>query len=104
MDKLLEKSLLYDFYGELLTEHQKQVYGALICDDMSLSEIADEFGITRQAAHDLIKRCDKILNNYELKLKLVEKFQHIKAEVEEIEKISADSVVKELAVKILEEI
>lgn len=104
MDKIVERGMLYDFYGELLTDHQKQVYGALVCDDMSLSEIADEYGITRQAAHDLIKRCDKLLNNYEAKLRLVEKFQHIKAEVEEIERISTDGTVKELAVQILEEI
>lgn len=104
MDKIAWRGLLYDFYGELLTEHQKQVYGALVDNDMSLSEIADEYGITRQAAHDLIKRCDRILDNYESKLKLVAKFQIIRAKVEEIEKKSSDSSVKELAMTILEEI
>ena len=65
---------LYDFYGELLTEHQKQVYEDVVLNDMSLSEIAQEFGISRQGVHDLIKRCDKILRGYEEKLHLVERF------------------------------
>lgn len=104
MDRIVERGMLYDFYGELLTDHQKAVYGALVENDMSLSEIADEYSISRQAAHDLIKRCDKLLNNYENKLRLVEKFQHIKAEVEEIDRISDDIEVKVLATKILEEI
>ena len=61
MDRILEQNLLYDFYGELLTEHQQRVYEDAVYNDMSLSEIAGEQGISRQGVHDLIKRCDKIL-------------------------------------------
>ena len=72
MEKLVRQGMLYDLYGELLTDHQRKVYGELVNDDLSLSEIAELNGITRQGAHDLIKRCDKILEGYEAKLHLLE--------------------------------
>lgn len=81
MDKIVEQGLLYDFYGELLTDHQKQVYEDAVYHDMSLSEIAEEQGISRQGVHDLIKRCNKILADYESKLHLVEKFENTRARV-----------------------
>ena len=74
MEKIVRQSLLYDFYGELLTEHQKNIYEDVIMNDLSYSEIARLNGITRQGVYDMIKRCDKILEDYEAKLKLVEKF------------------------------
>jgi len=88
MDRIIERGMLFDFYGELLTEHQKQIYEALVYNDMSLGEIADEYNISRQAAHDLIKRCDKILENYEKKLQLIKKFNFIKENLIKIEEIS----------------
>ena len=91
MEKIVEQRLLYDFYGELLNEHQKQIYEALVYNDMSLSEIADEQGISRQGVHDLIKRCNKALAGYEDKLHLVEKFQNAKKKVHLIDRI-AESV------------
>ena len=71
MIKIVEQSLLYDFYGELLTKHQKEIYEDVVIHDYSLSEIANEKGISRQGVHDLIKRCDKTLRGYEDKLHLV---------------------------------
>lgn len=73
MEKIVRQGMLYDLYGELLTEHQRVVYGELVNDDLSLSEIAELHGITRQGVHDLIRRCDKILEGYEDKLHLLEK-------------------------------
>ena len=61
MDKLIEQALLYDFYGELLTEHQRRVYEEVVLNDYSISEVALEAGISRQGVHDMIKRCSKIL-------------------------------------------
>ncbi len=84
MDEILKQSLLYDFYGELLTEHQKEIYEQFIVEDLSLSEIAKDAGISRQGVHDLIKRCNKILEEYEAKLHLVEKFLSIKEKVHQI--------------------
>lgn len=86
MDKILEQTLLYDFYGELLTEHQKQIYEDVVLNDFSFSEVASEQGISRQGVHDLIKRCNKILQEYESKLHLVEKFVTIKEQIEQMEK------------------
>ena len=86
MDKILEQTLLYDFYGELLTDHQKQIYEDVVLNDYSFSEVAEEQGISRQGVHDLIKRCNKILQEYESKLHLVEKFVTIKEQIEEMEK------------------
>jgi len=85
MEKILEQTLLYDFYGELLTEHQKQIYEEVVLNDYSFSEVAAEQGISRQGVHDLIKRCGRILEDYESKLHLVEKFVTIKEQIERIE-------------------
>lgn len=88
MDKIVEQALLFDFYGELLTKHQKQIYEDFILNDLSLSEIAEEQGISRQGVHDLVKRCNKLLSQYEEKLHLVEKFLHTKEMVEEIHRLA----------------
>ena len=84
----MEQGLLYDFYGELLTEHQRNVYEGVVFNDMSLSEIAEEQGISRQGVHDLVKRCNKILSGYEEKLKLVQKFNQTKQMVGEIKELA----------------
>lgn len=86
MEKLLEQTLLYDFYGELLTEHQKQIYEEVVLNDYSFSEVAQEQGISRQGVHDLIKRCNRILKEYEGKLHLVERFLTIKGRIEEMDR------------------
>ncbi|MDY5484039.1 MAG: DNA-binding protein [Clostridium sp.] len=90
MEKIVEQGLLYDFYGELLTDHQKAIYEDVVINDMSLSEIAREQGISRQGVHDMIKRCDRILNGYEEKLGLVEKFLKTKKMVEEIHRLTEE--------------
>lgn len=104
MEKLVEQGLLYDFYGELLTKHQREIYEDAVYQDMSLSEIAEEHGISRQGVHDLIKRCDKLLLGYEAKLHLVERFSRIKEKIELIESRTSQNEIKELAAEILEEL
>ncbi|MBO4679311.1 MAG: DNA-binding protein [Lachnospiraceae bacterium] len=81
MEKLIERGLLYDFYGELLTKHQQDIYSEIVFNDLSLGELSEAEGISRQGIHDLIKRCDKQLEGYEDKLKLIEKFNLIKTQV-----------------------
>lgn len=85
MEKLIERGLLFDFYGELLTPHQQKIYSEAVFNDLSLQELSDEEGISRQGIHDLIKRCDKQLLMYEEKLGLIAKFRNIKSEVDRID-------------------
>lgn len=104
MEKIVEQGLLFDFYGALLNEHQHMIYEEYVYDNLSLSEIAASHEISRQAAHDLVKRCDKMLSDYENKLHLVEKFISIRDDVSKIEQISDSEEVKILAQKIIEQL
>ena len=88
MEKIFEQSLLYDFYGELLTEHQRKIYEDAVFGDLSLGEIARDAGISRQGVHDLIKRCDRALQEYEAKLHLLERFLKTKKEAEKIAQLA----------------
>ena len=91
MDRIYEQTMLFDFYGELLTEHQRGVYEEAIYQDMSLGEIAEEHGISRQGVHDLIRRCDRILQGYEDKLHLVERFTRARKTIGEIERLTFEA-------------
>ena len=102
MEKIVEQGLLYDFYGELLTEHQKSIYEAAVYEDMSLTEIASEHGISKQGVHDLIHRVTAILEGYEEKLQLVAKFMEVKTKVKEIENCHSLKEAKQTAEHILE--
>ena len=105
MEKFVEQTLLYDFYGELLTEHQRSVYEDVVLNDYSCTEVAQERGISRQGVHDLIRRCDRILEDYEEKRHLVEKVLKIREKVEEIQNAAEEpSRVKALSREILEEL
>ena len=103
MEKIVEQGLLYDFYGELLNEHQRRIYEDAVMNDMSLSEIAQEAGISRQGVHDLIKRCDKTLEDYESRLHLMAKFRIITEKLEEIKQLTPDEKIRKLADEILAE-
>ena len=84
MEEKIEQAYLYDFYGELLNEHQRRIYKDFVFNDLSLGEIADEEGISRQGVHDMVKRCTKTLEGYEEKLHLIAKFMSAKHSVEQI--------------------
>ena len=104
MEKIVEQGILYDFYGELLTEHQRQVYEDAVFNDMSLSELASDYGISRQGVHDLIKRCDKQLLSYESKLHLVERFERIKEKIKRMNETEDMEQMRKLSAEILEEL
>ena len=88
MEKIVRQSMLYDFYGELLTEHQKSVYEDVVNNDMSYSEIARLNNISRQGVYDMVRRCDKILEEYEEKLMLVHKFMKAQEQVQKIKELA----------------
>ncbi len=86
MDERVVTSLLLDFYGALLTERQRYCLEQHHEDDMSLGEIAEELGVSRQAVHDNLQRGLQLLMGYEEKLHLVTQYLERKAQVEEIKK------------------
>ncbi len=104
MEKIVEQGLLYDFYGELLTPHQRKIYEDAVFNDLSLSEIAEEQGISRQGVHDLIKRCDRALEEYENRLHLMRRFGLIRQKLERIRQLSGDEEVRRLTEEIIEEL
>ena len=74
IEERIELLMLYDFYGALLKENQRRMFEASLLEDYNFSEIAQEEGITRQGAYDIVKRATKQLRIYEEKLGLVAKF------------------------------
>ena len=87
MEEIVELSLLFDFYGEMLGDHKKQIFEDYVLNDLSLAEIADEEGISRQGVHDIVKRCTKQLKEYESALHLVEKFQNMKKKLTDVSEL-----------------
>ena len=102
MEKIVEQTMLFDCYGELLTEHQKQVFGDVILGDLSLSEAAAQYGVSRQGIHDLVRRVDGQLRGYESKLHLVERFLKIRGEVTGIQTMCESIEPEQEAAKIRE--
>ncbi len=74
LSKKMEVADLFAFYGQLLTDKQKDILTLYCLDDYSLGEIADDLGISRQGVHDAVKRASKTLIGYEEKLGLMNKF------------------------------
>ena len=104
MEKNIEVSLLFDFYGELLKPSGRQAVDLYYNEDLSLSEIADQTGITRQGVRDSIKRCEQQLFDFEEKLGLFKRFRElenglekISATAQEILDCSTDNNIKRLA-------
>ena len=90
MAKNLEISYLLDFYSEMLTQKQREVIEYYYNDDLSLSEIAMNEGITRQGVRDSIKRAEAQLREYEEKLGLARRFVEIQAGLDEITRCAQD--------------
>ncbi|PKG25196.1 putative DNA-binding protein [Niallia nealsonii] len=75
LEKTTRMNYLYDFYQSLLTPKQRSYMSLYYLDDYSLGEIADEYDVSRQAVYDNIKRTEAMLEEYENKLLLLQKFQ-----------------------------
>ena len=107
MEKIVKQTLLYDFYGELLTGRQRQVYESVVLEDYTLSEVAEELSISRQGVYDMVHRCDQILEEYEQKLHLVERFLDIRAKVEKVSTLAEEAGISEITAmcsEVLEEL
>ena len=97
--KPLEMSLLFDFYGETLTEKQRELFDLYYNEDLSLAEIAEHAGITRQGVRDSIKRAEHALREMEDKLGLVARYggtercaEELMQEVERLRALNADTL------------
>ncbi len=76
-ERLIERGLLFDYYGGLLNEKNKRIYEAAAVEDMSLAEISEEMGISRQAVSEALRRIDIRLQSYEKELGLISKGRRI---------------------------
>lgn len=83
-DKIVQIALLFDFYGQLLTKKQAEAVDMYYNNDLSLGEISEQLGISRQGVHDTLKRAEKTLFEYEEKLGLVARFAEQKRSIEKI--------------------
>ena len=97
--KPLEMSLLFDFYGETLTEKQRELFDLYYNEDLSLAEIAEHAGITRQGVRDSIKRAEHTLRDMEDRLGLVARYggtercaEELMHEVERLRALNADTL------------
>ena len=90
MAKDLKISFLLDFYGEMLTQKQREVIEYYYNDDLSLAEIADNEGITRQGVRDSIKRAEAQLLEIEERLGLARRFREMQAGLEQITKAAQE--------------
>ena len=105
MEKNVEISLLYSFYGRMLTERQADTVDLYYNEDLSLSEIAQHMGITRQGVSDLIRRSESELYGFEDKLKLYSRFEAINAsaaKIRELGKSIAEAAAGQIKAEALE--
>ena len=83
-------ALLYDFYGDVLTDRQKEFYDLYYNEDLSLAEIAENYGITRQGVRDVIVRAEAILSDLEDKTGLIKRFHAMHKQLQEVEAAAQD--------------
>lgn len=83
-------ALLYDFYGDMLTDRQKEFYDLYYNEDLSLAEIAENYGITRQGVRDVIVRAEGILTELEEKTGIIRRFHQMQSQFDDIRKAVDD--------------
>ena len=82
-------TMLFDFYGEVLTERQKEFFDLYYNEDLSLAEISENYGITRQGVRDVIVRAEAVMTELEDKTGLLKRFMKMKDKLEAIEQAAA---------------
>ena len=91
MAKDLEMGYLLDFYGEVLTQKQREMLRQYYNDDLSLSEIGENFGITRQGARDAIKHGETTLKQLEEKVGFAARYRRVQQKLEQLEQLVIDT-------------
>lgn len=87
LEKTTRVNYLYDFYQTLLTEKQRVYMQLYYLDDLSLGEIAEEYGVSRQAVYDNVRRTEAMLEDYEEKLNLFSKFRKRMEIIDKLEQL-----------------
>ena len=107
-DKTLQMTLLFDFFGDLLTEKQRQYFDYYYNDDLSLSEIAEIAGISRQGVRDILMRSENLLTEYEEKTGVVARFQEMQSRISSLQAMAGelsemtDGAARQLALRLAE--
>lgn len=86
-------ALLFDFYGDMLTDRQKEFFDLYYNEDLSLAEIAENYGITRQGVRDVIVRAEGIMQELEDKTGIIRRFRSMQEQLEAIS-VCADHVIR----------
>ena len=81
-DKTLQKTMLFDFFGDLLTDKQREYFDLYHNEDLSLSEIAERVGISKQGVYDTIIRAEKTLEDVEAKTGIIQKWRETRSELD----------------------
>ena len=84
IEKIARMAFLLDFYGGLLTEKQQQCLDMHYNQDLSLAEIAEIFAVSRQAVHDILKRAEHLLEDYEHRLGLMQRFMRNREDLAQV--------------------
>lgn len=87
LEKTTRVNFLYDFYQTLLTDKQRVYMQLYYLDDLSLGEIAEEYGVSRQAVYDNVRRTEAMLEDYEEKLMLFSKFRKRMEIIDKLEQL-----------------
>lgn len=90
LEKMVRMGELFDFYGQLLTERQQELMNLYYQQDLSLGEIAEKQGVSRQAIYDNLRRSEKLLEDYDKKLQLLARREMVKSKIQNISEIIED--------------
>ena len=90
VERIVEIGILFDFYGKLLSERQYVAIELYYIHDLSLAEISEELGISRQGIYDILKRAEEYLYEYETRLGLVNKFRRNKEDINRIYRLTEE--------------
>lgn len=104
LEKTTRMNFLFDFYQALLTDKQRSYMELYYLDDRSLGEIAESYEVSRQAVYDNIRRTEAMLEEYEDKLQLLEKFQERQKVLEQLTKALQQGTTLEEQLTLIEQL
>ncbi|MBR4780794.1 MAG: DNA-binding protein [Lachnospiraceae bacterium] len=104
LKEIVELTRLYDVYGPLLSDHKKEIFESYVLDNYSLSEIAEQVGLSRQGVRDIVKRCSKELQEAEEKLGFLKKMDSITDRLEEAKKKTEDPEINAILAEVISDI